>query len=301
MSRIILLSICLLSLMLPLSAQTNYPASNIYLFDLEQVSDSNFQFNNPQYLTAFNPNGYNNHPYFFNDSELYISVQLPGMNQTDLYALNIDEKTKTKVTETPDGEFSPKPMENSYFFSAVRQEIHGKDTLLRLWQFPTDRTTNGKPVFKYIQGIGYYQWLNSYQVAVYMVEKNNTYLGIADIRSDEVTPLATNAGRSFAKLPNENLAYIQNSNNNSLGLIMEYNLFQRGASPQKIIETLPGSQDFALLPDGTFIMARGSKLFKFNRFMDENWIEIADLRYYDIKNITRLAISGSYKIAIVAD
>jgi hypothetical protein len=82
---------------------------------------------------------------------------------------------------------------------------------------------------------------------------------------------------------------------------MEYNLFQRGASPQKIIETIPGSQDFALLPDGTFIMARGSKLFKFNRFMDENWIEIADLRYYDIKNITRLAISGSYKIAIVAD
>ncbi len=301
MSRIIFLSICLLSLMLPLSAQTSYPTSNIYLFDLEQVSDSNFQFNNPQYLTAFNPNGYNNHPYFFNDSELYISVQLPGMNQTDLYSLNLDEKTKTKVTETPDGEFSPKPMENSYFFSAVRQEIHGQDTLLRLWQFPTDRTTNGKPVFKYIQGIGYYQWLNSYQVAVYMVEKSNTYLGIADIRSDEVTPLATNAGRSFSKLPNENLAYIQRSNNNSIGLIMEYNLFQRGASPQKIIETLPGSQDFALLPDGTFIMARGSKLFKFNRFMDENWIEIADLRYYDIKNITRLAISNSYKIAIVAD
>lgn len=301
MSRITFIFICLICFALSLTAQTNYPASNIYLFDLEQVSDSNFKFNNPQYLTSFNPNGYNNHPYFFSDSELYISVQQPGMAQPDLYALNLEEKTKTKVTETPDGEFSPKPMENSYFFSAVRQETHGRDTILRLWQFPIDRTTNGKPVFKYVQGIGYYQWLNSYQIAVFIVEPNNNYLGIADIRSDEVTPLATNPGRSFAKLPNENLAFIQQSPNSSVSLIMEYNLFQRGASPQKIIETLPGSQDFALLPDGTFIMARGSKLFKFNRFIDENWIEIADLRYYDIRNITRLAISDSYKIAIVAD
>ena len=224
MFRITFIFACLIGLALPLKAQT-YPKWNIYMFDLEQVSDSNFQFNNPQYLTSFNPNGYNNHPYFFNDVELYISVQLPGSNQTDLYSLNLEEKTKTKVTETKDGEFSPKPMENSYFFSAVRQEVHGADTILRLWQFPVDRTTNGKPVFKYVQGIGYYQWLNSYQIAVFMVEPNNNYLGIADIRSDEVTPLATNPGRSFAKLPNENLAYIQKAANNSTGLILEFNRF----------------------------------------------------------------------------
>lgn len=300
MARITFSFICLMVLAMPLMAQATYPTSNVYLFDLEQVSDSSFKFNNPRYLSSFNPNGYNNHPYFFNDSELYLSVQTPGSAQPDLYALDVEQKTKTKVTETPDGEFSPKPMEGSYFFSAIRQEVHGKDTLLRLWQFPTDRTTNGKPVFKYLQGIGYYQWLNSYQVAVYMVESARNYLGIADIRSDEVTPLATNTGRCFAKLPNDNLAYIQKGANN-ISLIMEYNLFQRGASAQKIVEALPGSEDFALLPDGTFIMGRGSKLFKFNRFTDKEWIEIADLRYYNIRNITRLAISNGLKIAIVAD
>lgn len=48
-------------------------------------------------------------------------------------------------------------------------------------------------------------------------------------------------------------------------------------------------------------MVRGSKLFKFNCFIDENWIEIVDLCYYDIRNIMCLVISDNYKIVIVVD
>src|SRR5690606_9853788 len=103
---------------------------------------------NPQFLTNFNANGYNNHPVFFSDNELYISAQSPLDAQPDLYLLDIDRKTKTRVTSTPSGEFSPARMPDFYNFSAIRQEIAGRDTVLRLWQFPIDRLTNGKPVFK---------------------------------------------------------------------------------------------------------------------------------------------------------
>ena len=134
--------------------------SNIYLFDLQKTSDTTFAFNNPRYITNFNSRGYNNQPSFVGNDQIYITVQYPGEKQTDLYLLDLETQEKIKVTDTPEGEFSPNLMPTRYQFSAVRQEINGRDTLQRLWQFPLDRLSNGKPVFKYLNKIGYYHWLN---------------------------------------------------------------------------------------------------------------------------------------------
>lgn len=282
------------------AAMAQLPQSNIYLFDMKQVSDSTFEFTQPQYLTAFNANGYNNQPAFFTNEELYISSQLPSMQQPELYLLNLRDRTKIRVTETEEGEFSPARMPDFYNFSAIRQEYLGRDTVIRLWQFPMDRLTNGKPVFKYLQGIGYYSWINSKEVAVFVVD-NPSYLALANVDSDDLIPLATDVGRCIKKLPNGNLSFVQR-NEAGAWQIMELSLYRRGDfTPQPIISSLGGVEDFAVLPDGSYIMGRGSKLYKFNRFRDEDWIEIADLRYYNISNISRLAVSANMKIAIVAD
>lgn len=281
-------------------AEAQLPKSNIYLFEVQQVSDSAYNFNNAKWLTFFNEKGYNNQPAFFSPTQLYISVQTPNDTQSDLYMLDLDKKTKVKVTETAEGEFSPQRMLDYYNFSAIRQEYTGRDTLLRLWQFPIDRLSNGHPVFKYLTNIGYYHWLNGSEVAVFVVENPN-YLAIANTRTDDVTPVATNVGRCFSKLPNGNLVYVQKGEFSDSWYLMEKNLYHTTQQPRTIIKTLKGCEDFAMFPDGTFVMGRGSKLFKFNQFTDEDWVEIADLRYYDIRNISRLAISPDYKIAIVAD
>ncbi|PTM13668.1 MAG: hypothetical protein DA408_05920 [Bacteroidetes bacterium] len=276
------------------------PQSNIYLFDVKQVSDSLFEFTHPQFLTGFNPNGYNNQPAFFSNDELYISAQLPAMQQPELYLLNLKEKTKLRVTETQEGEFSAMRMPDYYNFSAIRQEYINRDTVIRLWQFPLDRLTNGKPVFKYLQGIGYYTWVNSKEVAVFVLDNPN-YLALANVDTDELLPLATNVGRCIKKLPNGNLTFVQ-KNEQGIWQIMELSLYRRtNLTPQPIITSLVGAEDFALLPDGSYIMGKGSKLYKFNRFRDEDWVEIADLRFYNITNIFRLAISPDMKIAIVAN
>lgn len=283
-----------------LSAFAQLPQSNIYLFNMRQMSDSLFEFSEPRYLTAYNPNGYNNQPSFFTNDELYISSQLPSMQQPELYLLNLKDKTKLRVTETQEGEFSPMRMPDFYNFSAIRQEYINRDTVIRLWQFPLDRLTNGKPVFKYLQGIGYYCWINSKEVAVFVID-NPSYLALTNVDSDDLIPLATDVGRCIKKLPNGNLSFVQR-NEAGLWQIMEMSLYRRGNyQPQPIITALPGTEDFAVLPDGSYIMGKGSKLYKFNRFRDEDWIEIADMRYYNITNISRLAISPDMKIAIVAD
>ncbi len=271
--------------------------SNIYLFNLKQVNDSVFEFHKPRYLTFFNPNGYNDHPSFFNNDELYISSQTPSDLQPDLYLLNLEDTTKTRVTNTAEGEYSPFRMPDYYNFSAVRMEINGRDTALRLWQFPIDRLGNGRPVFKYIDDIGYYYWLNSYQVAVFKVDEPNN-LSIIDVRSDNIRTLATNVGRCIRKMPNGNLLYLKKDKYEPWRLI-QYSRYNGRHDP--VIEARPGSEDFAVLNNGVILMGEGSKIFKFDPLKDEDWIEITDLRYYDIRNITRMAISPDNKIAIVSE
>lgn len=292
-----ILSFCaLLSFALTLFGQT--PTSNIYLFDMV-ISQDTIEFTNPRYLTEFNANGYNNHPSFFSNNELVISSQTPAEAMPELIMFDLEKKTKTKMTSTLEGEYSPVRMNDYFSFSAVRMQITGRDTLLQLWQFPVDRLGNGKPVFKYLNKIGYYEWVNSYQVAVFMVD-NPTMLAIANTVSDQLTPVATNVGRCFRLLNTGNLAYVQKSDYENWK-IMEKNMFQPNAPASKIVDTIPGAEDFAVLRDGTLIMGKGSRLYKFNRFVDEEWIEIVDLRYYEISNITRLAVSPDDKVAIVAN
>lgn len=290
-------SLVFLACSLCLAAQL--PQSNVYLFDMQPVGDSLYRFSNPRYLTGFNPTGYNNQPVFITSDDIYLSVQEPSMAQPDIYVLNLKARTRSKVTSTAAGEFSPARTPDNYNFSAVRQEYLGGDTLLRLWQFPIDRTTNGKPVFKYLNGIGYYSWVDSRNLAVFMVDNPN-YLALASVDSDKAVPFATSVGRSMHKLPNGNLAYVQKADFGPW-YIMEKNLYRQEAPPQRIIATLPNAEDFTVLPNGTLLMGKGSKIYKYDRLRDEDWEEIADLRFYNIRNISRLAVSADNRIAVVAD
>ena len=298
--------------------------SNVYLFKITRLNDTTYSFKQPQLLTHFNNGGYNNQPAFFDNNRLYISSQRLGEAKPDLYMLDLRNKTKYRVTNTPEGEFSPELMPTRYQFSAVRQEINGRDTLQRLWQFPTDRLSNGKPVFKYLNNIGYYEWLNSKKVAVFIVD-NPSQLAVADVDTDELEPVAVGVGRCFKKLSNGNLAFVKKSAFDNDWAIMEKRLSSSNKSRysrsryssrsrnqqiddesedetvSKIIETLPGSEDFEVMRDGTFLMGLGSRIFKYNRYRDEDWVEIADLKYFGIRNITRLALSSDNKLAVVSN
>ena len=180
------------------------PISNVYVFDLKVESDSVFKFTKPRYLTDFNKNGYNNQPSFFSNDELYVSVKLPHEQQHDIYAFDLKRRTKLKVTSTTESEFSPVRMQDYYSFSVLRQEINGKDTLQRIWQFPVDRMMNGKPVFKYMDDIGYYEWINSQKVAVLRVGKP-TELHIADTYTDNTKEISENIGRCLKSRRNGSL------------------------------------------------------------------------------------------------
>lgn len=272
--------------------------SNVYIFDMQVLADTVFRFSSPRWVTHFNRNGYNNHPYFMDETTLYLSVQFPYETQPDLYAFNLQANTQERVTSTPDGEYSPMRAPDFYTFSAVRMEFSGRDTLLRLWQFPVDRSNNGKPVFKYISNIGYYTWINSQQVAVFITDPTAPYLGIADLRTDKVERLATNVGRTIRTTRDGKLLFIQKATFGAWQLMI-MDLTKRES--QKLVDAVPGSEDFTLLADGTILMAGGTQLYKFKPGLDTDWVEIADFRYYNLGNISRLAVSPGNKLAMVTN
>ncbi len=287
----------LLGMLFGLSSLAQPVVSNIYLFDIQKKNEREIQFSNPVYLTEFNSRGYNNQPTFVSSGELFFTTQYPNEKQTDIYLLDLYRKTKSQVTQTLESEYSPSVTPDRFSFSAVRVEADGTQ---RLWQFPVDRLSNGKPVFKYVNNVGYFQWLNSQKIALFLTG-DEPRLAIADVRTDEVKELTRNIGRCLKVVPRTgHLAFVHKVTPRTW-YIKSMNIYDPNFKSDIIIPTLPGSEDFVLLDDGTYLMGSGSKLFKYHPVYDneKGWKELADFRYYSIKNITRLALSQDGKLALV--
>ena len=272
----------------------NLPNTNLYLFDVKKTGDSTFAFTNAQYLSDFNPDGYNNQPCFMSDDELFLTVGYPGDGQTDIYALDLSKNTKLQVTRTAESEYSPTLMPDGRNFSSVRVELNTGQAQ-RLWSFPFSRQTNGKPVFPNILNIGYHYWLDSYRVALFIVGEPS-YLAVGDVRDGSMEKLTTDIGRGFKTSPAGNLAYIHKATE-SAWFIKELN--KETLRSRIIAPTLEGSEDFCVMSDGTILMGRGNKLYKYHPKLDTEWFEIADFRYYGINAITRLAVNSRGQLALV--
>lgn len=287
----------LVSSLCPLAAQL--PVTKVFSFDFER-RDTAFTFSNPQYLSAFNPSGYNNQPSFIDDDVMLMAVQYPEMPQPDIFSFDFRNNTQTRVTRTRSGEYSPKPIGDGTRFSAVRQEYLGQDTVLRVWEFPSNRVDNGRPVFKYLNGTGYYSWLNSRQLALFLTGVPSQ-LVLGDVTTDKTVPLAENPGRCFERLPNGNLIYVQKGTApGAPWLLMEKSLYRLNQPARTLLETLPGSEDFVVLNDGTILMTNGSKIYHFDPIRDRNWREIVDLRFYGIRKLSRLAYNGRNRLVVVS-
>ncbi len=281
------------------------PATQLHMFSIGLQDNDKYVFTEPQFLSGFNIGGYNNQPSFFNNDELYLTVQMTtDTTQTDIYALNIKDQSLTQITDTRESEYSPQKMIKSYdmtekgssgTFSCVRVESDAYGTM-RIWGFPMDHSNAGKPIYAGIENTGYHTWLNDNQAALFIVGEPHKLL-IANKRDQGKTHITSNIGRCMKKLPNGGLAFVHKYSKDSW-LIKEYN--PKDNSLQLVTATLPGSEDFVLLPDGSYLMAKGSKLFKFNRSKDAEWKEVADFSFYGIDNISRLALSNGGKLAFVS-
>ncbi len=276
------------------------PITHVYCFNMER-DGAGINVKNAKFLTVFNPRGYNNQPQWVNNNELYISVQTPyDTNQTDILSLSLLYNTVTRVTATAESEYSPTVTPDPRSFSCVRVDVPSRGGAQRLWSYPYDRSNGGRDLLSLHQGIGYHCWLTNEKVALFIVNGKENYLKIANTKDQSSIQLTSGIGRSLSRMSDGKLAFVQKATAQTWYI---KSLDPITYSSNILIETLPGSEDFDLMPDGTFIMGYGAKLYGYNPSdVEKRWKELVDLSKYGLTNIKRIAISRELdKIAIVND
>ncbi len=257
--------------------------SNMYHFTLTKVGQK-YRLKAPQFLTAFNQNGYNNQPAYFNDKLIYFTTNYYDTEQTEIAAFDLFEKTLTRVTYTDEKEYSPTKIPGRDEFSVVRVEKGGE--VQTLSYYPMDGIGIAKRYMNNSNNIGYHNWLDEENIALFLVEEPHHNLAIAHAKSERRKIILDKVGRCIKVNKAKNPVFVHKLNDQEW-VIKEYNTLTNQS--RIIVNTLPESEDFELLNDDTIIMGNGSKLYFYKEGNSEGWEEITDLRDQGISNIKRLA------------
>lgn len=289
--RYILCLICLIFCGICIS---QIPASELYLFQLTEDQSGQIHIHSPQYLSAFNQNGYTNQPFFMSQQELYVSVRKPQENQNDIFSIDISNRSVRQVTKTPQSEYSPTRIANTNYFGCVRQTTSGEN-IQNLYRYPIDQSNNGKALIPNTTNVGYFYFLKDNQAAVFLVDEPNK-LAVADVHLNQVSFLSSNIGRCLRQHPDGSLLYVHKYTDDYWYLKL-YDIENKRASI--VTQTLAGREDFCIDQAGHIYMADGSKLYWHNGEENADWNLIFDLSVYGIQNISRMAINSNNQIAII--
>lgn len=282
-----------LTLLLLLITTLHYSqnATEVYLFDFIKNDSTHFELKKPVNISD-NEGFYDNQPSFLLDGTgvLFASTR---NKQTDIALYNLENQTKSWLTNTADSEYSPTQTPNKKYFTAVKLE---KDGTQLLWQF---RFSRKKPkILLQNLKVGYHTWFDKKMIVSFVLGDPPTLM-TSNLKAKIRYRLAKNIGRSIHKIPNSKLiSYI----NHEHGDHEIYSINPINSEEKYITDAIKGSQDMAWTPDGTIIMGKGNTLYKFTPNLDKKWIAFATLKDFKLNGITRIAISPTgTKIAIVVN
>ena len=258
------------------------PNTDLYLMTFRNNGTS-IKIQEPEYISGFNPEGYNNQPAFSGPNELIITSNHYNKDFTDFMRLDLWEDVYYRVTATEGiSEYSPTPRAIPGYFSAVRVEEDQKTQ--SLWLYPNNHKNGGQRVLTDLGTVGYHHWLSEREVALFTVGETMD-LVIGDIATGETQKILENIGRCFRQDDEGRLLFIHKIRPESW-YIKSYDPETKKIVP--ITQTLTGSEDFELLGDRSILMAQGSKIYSTHIDNATSWKLVTDLSEYGIMNINRL-------------
>lgn len=266
------------------------PQSHLFSLKLKAVN-SNYAVSDLRYLSSFNPLGYNNQPFFYENNLVMVSCAKPA-EASEIYSLDLDQLTLKKLTSTQEPEYSPKPMPGKNGFSVVRVT---HDTVQQLWYYPLDPAKKGQLLLKNSTNIGYYTWVNDSVVITFHVGNPST-LKTSNLLTNRSITFASDVGRCLLTGGHQQVFYVHKLTN-QIWYLKSYDPELKRS--QLITETLPGIDNFAMINDQLFLMAKGSSLYYFQAGTTQTiWTLIQDLAPYGIRNITRLAYQNETLVLV---
>ncbi|HTE31157.1 MAG TPA: hypothetical protein VK666_12335 [Chryseolinea sp.] len=265
------------------------PSSDIYLFDINSKKEHIVL---QRGKNIANHKGYDNQPFFHPDKPLLYYASADSSGQTDILVYNYSTGETSKVTDTPEHEYSPTVTPDKQFISCIIQRLDGVQDLAK---YPLN---GGTPVVIVNNlTVGYHAWLNDNTVVLFVLGEPMTLRKVS-VTTGKDTILAENIGRSIHRIPKKSsISFVQKiaPGNWTINMIDE-----QAQHITTIATTLPNREDLAWTPDGRILMSDDGKLYSFRPGDDKEWKEVEIQSPVAIKGITRIQVNNKGdKIAVV--
>lgn len=265
------------------------PSTDIFLAPLS-IENGRPVIGTPVNVT--NRPGYDNQPSFTPDGHAFLFTSTHEDGQSDIYRYDLKSKEITRVTTTPESEYSATVMPGGQRFSVVRVE---SDSTQRLWSFALDGS-EPKLLLETVKPVGYYAWIDANNLALFVLGKPNALVH-ADIRTGQADTLSRDIGRSVQPLPSGGgFSFVAHVDS-----VSSVRVVQWPANSRRAEVALPRrGEDFTWVTRDLILASSGSKLLYWHRGMAA-MVDADDLTAAGLTNITRLAVSPDRQwLAIVA-
>jgi Tol biopolymer transport system component len=265
------------------------PDTDIFIADIKD-DNGNLSFSQPVNIT--NRNGYDNQPYFMPDGKSILYVAFKDSTQSDVFKYELASKKLTQLTKTKESEYSPNLAPDGKSISVVRVD---SDTGQRFYTIPLNDFSKAQ-LIKGTDSIGYYCWLNDSSLAMFILG-NTMSLQVLNTKTSERKWIASDIGRCMRLSPDKKKMYFVIKQNETEWAIFQLDIFTLTIT--KVIATLKGSEDYAILPDESLLIGSEGKLY-IKKAGSNEWKETADFTS-SLKDFYRITVSPKGdKIALVS-
>lgn len=278
-----------------LAAQSAPPSTDIYLVRLRGPAGG--AISDPPVNLTHRP-GYDNQPAFTPDGRAILYTAIGDDGQADIYRIDLQSRASTRLTRTPESEYSPTPMPTGGGFSVVRVE---RDSTQRLWAFSA---SGGSPVLLLpgIAPVGYQLWLDAHTLALFVLGSPNT-LEIADTQTGTGRVIARDIGRSLQRVPGgARFSYLQHTDS---GWVLETADPAAADGAPARVARMPRGADYVVWESPTAALtAAGTLIYRLDLTAGAaaRWAPIADFGEDGLRNLSRLALSPDGQwLAVVAE
>src|SRR4029450_3257357 len=213
-----------------------------------------------------NSPGYDNQPSFTPDGRSILFTSVRGDRKpdpansaatgSDIYRYDIAGQQLTRVTDTPESEYSPLVTPDGAHFSTIRVEADGTQ---RLWRFTLDGK-NPDLVLVDVKPVGYHAWINSGTLALFVLGSPAT-LQIADVKRGKADVVARDIGRSIQRMPGGEISFVarQASSAGQPPVLTISQLTPASRAIVPLVRAPAGATDadVAWTPEGLLLMASG--------------------------------------------
>jgi WD40 repeat protein len=278
----------------PVAAHAQAPNTDVYLAPLSRAGDS-LIVGRAENVT--HRAGYDNQPSFLPDGSGFLYTAVGADGQADIWRYDIASRRTTRLTSTPESEYSPTVMPGGRRFSVIRVE---RDSTQRLWSFALDGS-DPQLLLRELKPVGYHAWLDSARLVTYLLGNPSTlHLIRRDGAGDTIR--ARDVGRALHRIPAQDwYSFTQRDSARALWIVSQ----PFAGGPVSTLVRVPADNEFhAWMPDGTLLSATRDTLVRWNGRTGNAsaWLPVAALGGASLRNVSRIAVSPDSRwIAFVAE